>query len=110
MNEQPGFGLLPLSDLERFDSIEVAPVEQLPEEAATWACTRVEEEDIGSNPDAIYFWSVYGHIDGEGVECLGDFAEKQEAIDIGRSLYSLIGHLRRIYSLGPMIPMTYPHE
>lgn len=32
--------------------------------------------------DEAEFWSLYGHIPGEGVECVGDFATRRDAEDV----------------------------
>jgi hypothetical protein len=52
-------------------------------------CTRTEEPD---QPGHFYFevcepadadvWTLYGHIDGEGVEAIGDFTTREHAEDI----------------------------
>jgi len=39
--------------------------------------------DSAIKPD---FYSLYGHIEGEGVQCIGDFTEKNDAIEV----YNLI--------------------
>jgi hypothetical protein len=45
-------------------------------------------KDYGSyietcHPDEADFWSLYGHLSGEGVECIGDF----NSFDDARSVY-----------------------
>jgi hypothetical protein len=57
-----------------YDNYEISP------------CTRTEEPD---KPGDFYFevcepheadiWTLYGHIDGEGVEAIGDFSSRQHA-------------------------------
>ena len=57
-----------------FDNFEISP------------CTRTEESD---RPGHFYYevcepheadvWTLYGHIDGEGVEAIGDFATREQA-------------------------------
>jgi hypothetical protein len=57
-----------------FDNYEISP------------CTRTEEPD---KPGHFYFevcepheadvWTLYGHINGEGVEAIGDFASREHA-------------------------------
>jgi hypothetical protein len=32
--------------------------------------------------DEAQFWSLYGHIPGEGLECIGDFTTRQHAEEI----------------------------
>lgn len=60
-----------------FDNYEIHP------------CTRTEEPD---SPGKFYFeqcepeeadvWTLYGHIDGEGVEAIGDFTTREHAEEV----------------------------
>lgn len=61
----------------RFDGYEIAP------------CRRYEEPDQpgqfyfeGCEADEADVWSLYGHIPGQGVECLGDFSTREHAEEI----------------------------
>jgi hypothetical protein len=74
------------AELKRFDAVEVDPVMQVGDDIE-----RTEEELIGSDPDAKYFWSVYLHCNPKhpaneghgGVECVGDFPTKAQAATFG---------------------------
>jgi hypothetical protein len=64
-----------------YDNYEISP------------CTRTEESD---KPGHFYFevcepheadvWTLYGHIDGEGVEAIGDFATREHAEEVFRRI------------------------
>ena len=64
-----------------YDNYEISP------------CTRTEEPD---KPGHFYFevcepheadvWTLYGHIDGEGVEAIGDFATREHAEEVFRRI------------------------
>ena len=32
--------------------------------------------------DEAHFWSLYGHIPGQGLECIGDFSTREQAEEI----------------------------
>lgn len=44
----------------------------------------VDEEDAE-------FWSAYAHLKGGGVECIGDFDTRQEAVDYANSIANRYG-------------------
>ena len=64
-----------------YDNYEISP------------CTRTEESD---KPGHFYFevcepheadvWTLYGHMDGEGVEAIGDFATREHAEEVFRRI------------------------
>ena len=64
-----------------YDNYEISP------------CTRTEEPD---KPGHFYFevcepheadvWTLYGHIDGEGVEAIGDFATREHTEEVFRRI------------------------
>ena len=64
-----------------YDNYEISP------------CTRTEEPD---KPGHFYFevcepheadvWTLYGHMDGEGVEAIGDFATREHAEEVFRRI------------------------
>ena len=64
-----------------YDNYEISP------------CTRTEEPD---KPGHFFFevcepreadvWTLYGHIDGEGVEAIGDFATREHAEEVFRRI------------------------
>jgi hypothetical protein len=57
-----------------FDAYEVHGIRELQEEQGRY-CVQV--------PDAeAEFWSLYGHIPGQGVECIGDFATREHAEEV----------------------------
>lgn len=60
----------------RFDAYEILGVEQIDADN----CEVVTD---GSKPD---FYSLYGHLKGEGVQCIGDFTTRAHALEV----YNLI--------------------
>lgn len=72
--------------LQRFDAVEVDAIEQWEDNTE-----RIDEDQINTNPDAQYFWSVYLHCNPKhpaneghgGVECVGDFPTKAQAEAFG---------------------------
>jgi hypothetical protein len=72
-----------------FDAIELAPVITIDSDGtceALESVTDVPEEDRGR-----IFWSFHGHTPGEGVQCLGDFTTRDDAIE---ALRRLLGDLK----------------
>ena len=76
------FGLVSLSDFagfQRFDGVEVDLIQQTADDTS-----RIDESEFETDPDAIYYWSVYLHRNHKhpaneghgGVECVGDFPTK----------------------------------
>jgi hypothetical protein len=67
-----------------YDNYEISP------------CTRTEEPDKPghfyfevSDPHEADVWTLYGHIDGEGVEAIGDFATRKHAEEVFRRITGL---------------------
>jgi hypothetical protein len=58
----------------RFDSYEIHGVKEYEESGNKW-CEQVS--DIEAD-----FWSLYGHIPGQGLDCIGDFKTRKHAEDI----------------------------
>ena len=72
-----------------FDAIELAPVAQIDAEGA---CEPFEcLEDMPDKLRASASWSIYGHTPGEGVQCIGDFQTREQALEV---LRRLMGDLR----------------
>jgi len=63
--------------MKRFDAYEISGVKKDEE----GFCEVITDPDI--RPD---FWSLYGHIEGEGVRCIGDFDSQDHAVEV----YNLI--------------------
>ena len=82
-----------LLDLKRFDAVEIDAIEQWEDNTE-----RIDEDQIDSNPEANYFWSVYLHCNPKhpaneghgGVECVGDFPTKPMAESFALWLESAI--------------------
>ena len=66
--------------MKQFDGYEIHGVIQIEEDNGTFYYEMVTDD---SKPD---LWSLYGHIDGEGVECIGDYKSVEDA----ERIYSLI--------------------
>ena len=60
--------------LTRFDAYEVHGVKRVTEGNNTW-CEQVADAEAD-------FWSLYGHIPGQGLECIGDFATRAFAEEV----------------------------
>src|SRR5579875_487057 len=66
-----------------FDAYEIRGMKRLP-------CRGQEEEPIGPvtddceqvPDDQAEFWSLFGHIPGQGLDCIGDFATRQHAEEV----------------------------
>jgi hypothetical protein len=57
-----------------FDDYEVHGVKEFHEAAVRW-CEQVSDREAE-------FWSLFGHIPGEGLDCIGDFKTRQHAEEI----------------------------
>ncbi|HEX4054698.1 MAG TPA: hypothetical protein VHX86_10575 [Tepidisphaeraceae bacterium] len=57
-----------------FDDYEVHGVKEY-DEAGRPYCEQVADEEAD-------FWSLYGHIPGEGLDCIGDFKTREHAEQI----------------------------
>ena len=57
--------------MKSFDIYEIHGVHEFSDDGRTF-CEQVPD-------DQATFWTLYGHIDGEGVEAIGDFATRQHA-------------------------------
>lgn len=74
-----------------YDTLEIAPVLPLDSEGTCEALDHVNEapsEDRGR-----LFWSLYGHIPGQGCECIGDFKTGSNALEVARRLFGDIEEL-----------------
>jgi len=58
----------------RFDCYEIHGVKEYAD-AKTKFCERVPDAEAG-------FWSLYGHIPGEGLQCIGDFDTREHAEEV----------------------------
>jgi hypothetical protein len=58
----------------RFDGYEIHGVKRYCEDGHSW-CEPVDDKEAD-------FWSLYGHIPGEGVVCIGDFSSREFAEEI----------------------------
>ena len=57
-----------------FDDYEVHGVKEFKEAGMKW-CEQVHDSEAE-------FWSLYGHIPGQGLECIGDFKTRCDAEEI----------------------------
>jgi hypothetical protein len=57
-----------------FDDYEIHGVKEFDENGRKW-CEQVADDDA-------QFWSVYGHIPGQGLDCIGDFKTRRCAEEI----------------------------
>ena len=58
----------------RFDCYEIHGITEYEESGNKW-CEQVAEDEAT-------FWSIFGHIPGEGSACIGDFRTREHAEDI----------------------------
>ncbi len=58
----------------RFDNYEVHAVREFYEHGRTY-CEQVPENDA-------QYWSLFGHIPGQGAECIGDFTTREHAQEV----------------------------
>jgi len=58
----------------RFDTYEIHGIIEFGD-GASRHCEQVADEDA-------QFWSLYGHIPGEGLECIGDFKTRKHAEEV----------------------------
>ena len=59
---------------ERFDDYEIHGVREFDDGKGKY-CEQVSDEDA-------QFWSLYGHIPGQGVDCIGDFKTREHAEEV----------------------------
>ena len=65
----------PTSDLPtRFDCYEIHGVKVFEESGNKW-CEQVADHEA-------HFWSLYGHIPGQGLTCLGDFTTREHTEEL----------------------------
>lgn len=74
-------------EYERFDGLELSPVQEMLLDNGQSACERCEANEAD-------FWSVYGHLRLGGAECLADFNTVSEAEAFAQSLLRAHPHLR----------------
>ena len=76
----------PASDttLTQFDGYEIHGVARCQDDIGSW-CEPVPDQDAE-------FWSLYGHIPGAGLECIGDFKSRRDAEEI---YFRITGHRYR---------------
>lgn len=72
-----------------YDAIELAPVLTIDSDGTCEAHESLE--DVPQEDRDRVFWSIYGHIPGEGVECIGDFTTRAAAVEV---LRRILGDLR----------------
>jgi hypothetical protein len=68
----------------RYDAYEIHAVKRLP------SCQGHEGEPVGPvidnceqvSEDKAEFWSLFGHIPGQGIDCIGDFATREHAEEV----------------------------
>lgn len=74
-----------------YDTLEIAPVIPLD---ADGTCEALEDiEDVPPEDRGRIFWSLYGHIPGQGCECVGDFTTGSHALEVTRRLFGDVEHL-----------------
>lgn len=71
---------LPDALLMRSDGTEICAVEEGRDVWGDLYCEAITPDEIGRDPTASYFWSVYLHQKRGGVECIADFHTVQEAL------------------------------
>jgi hypothetical protein len=64
----------PAPEIARFDDYEVHGVREFDDGAGRY-CEQVPD-------DQAEFWSLYGHIPGQGLECIGDFKTREHAEEV----------------------------
>lgn len=71
---------------QRFDAYEIKQVVEYTSGRGGKFCEPLESGTIEqARKDPSYladFWTLYGHLKGEGVQCIGDFKGRAEAVDI----------------------------
>ena len=70
----------------RFDGLEISPVAEFTDSGDLY-CERVE------NPSEAHFWSLYGHLQTGGVECIEDYDTETEATLAAIELLKKHSHL-----------------
>jgi hypothetical protein len=63
------------TEITRFDDYEIHGVREYVQGDGRKHCEQVPDEDA-------QFWSLYGHIPGQGLECLGDFKTRKHAEEV----------------------------
>jgi hypothetical protein len=58
-----------------FDEYEIHGVPELRGADGTRYCEPAPDDEA-------HFWSLYGHIPGQGLECIGDFKTRQQAEEV----------------------------
>jgi hypothetical protein len=58
----------------RFDDYEIHGVREFDDGGGTY-CEQVPDDEAA-------FWSLYGHIPGQGLECIGDFKTREQAEEV----------------------------
>lgn len=61
--------------MNKYDAYEITPMVLVENDVIYGKI--VEPADPG---DEIYFWSLFGHVPGEGVECIADFPTRDAAV------------------------------
>ena len=67
-----------------FDAIELSPVATIDADGTCEAFESVEDMPEELRESA--FWSIYGRTPGEGVQCIGDFTAREDALELLRRL------------------------
>lgn len=78
-----------------FDAIELAPMLEIDDEGTVeqvWSLVELSEAERER-----VTWSIFGHMPGRGLECIGDFESRDLALDVIRML------------LGDLRPYDPPH-
>lgn len=73
-------------NLDQYDAVEVHPCINMDDNTEL-----IEEQEIGENPHASYFWAVYLHLKAGGIESVADVSSKEAAVKLAEALeYILI--------------------
>ena len=75
-----------------FDAIEIAPVVEFDADGSCEAFDSLDE--IPADLRHATFWSVYGHVTGEGLHCIGDFESSEAAFEVLKRLFGDLKPLR----------------
>jgi hypothetical protein len=75
-----------------YDANEVAPVVQFDAEGSCEAFDSLD--DIPAELRHATFWSIYGHVTGEGLHCIGDFESSEAALEVLKRLFGDLKPLR----------------
>lgn len=76
-----GFAESVITDPSLYDAVEVAPVLawENPDDPTDTLCEVCDADEAS-------FWSAYVHCRAGGVECIGDFADEQAAVDYANTI------------------------